>query len=433
MTTPADEMTALCEKKERVYIYGAGKNAADLFRFLRGQKIGITGFLVSDLSHNPKTLFGYPVSAVHSFFDLSEYIILVPAYRDMKSYKEICDCLIDTKIGNVYFMSKNLLEFIGQEVLKQKMKEWFCTGRYYLREDLPAEAGHEILAMKNEKGEECHWRFSHNMVRRLNPEGPFDPFPNRTPLEEFEAQYGTYHVMHKGASPAANDAATYAVYMARSHVDKAAVPERLPSWIIPIQVGAALTDYEICAQKDDEGETISNRNGNYSECTAIYWMWKNAPRTDYIGLCHYRRHFDLGENEIRQLGARDVDALVTSPTFVYRTVGVSFAEFIPTADLKVMLEVIRRDWPDYKAAAEDFLSSRFYPPCNLFVMKYDLFLQYSEFVFSVTFAIEEYYHSIGFYRNDRYMGFLIECLLGIFLMKKKEQLKIACADMRFYV
>ena len=65
-------------------------------------------------------------------------------------------------------------------------------------------------------------------------------------------------------------------------------------------------------------------------------------------------------------------------------------------------------------------------------MKYELFQKYAEFVFSITFRIEDYYRSLQFHREDRYMGYLIECLLGIFLMYHKENLKIAYTDMLFY-
>lgn len=43
-------------------------------------------------------------------------------------------------------------------------------------------------------------------------------------------------------------------------------------------------------QRDDIGDNISNKNLNYSELTAIYWLWKHA-KDQYIGIEHYRRFF----------------------------------------------------------------------------------------------------------------------------------------------
>lgn len=61
-----------------------------------------------------------------------------------------------------------------------------------------------------------------------------------------------------------------------------------------IQVGKALHPKEyfgyLC---DNEGDNISEKNSSYSEWTALYWGWKNIHDTKYLGLCHYRRYFDI--------------------------------------------------------------------------------------------------------------------------------------------
>lgn len=48
---------------------------------------------------------------------------------------------------------------------------------------------------------------------------------------------------------------------------------------------------------DDTGDSISARNNEFSECTVLYWMWKNLPLQDYkyIGLFQYRRQLILNE------------------------------------------------------------------------------------------------------------------------------------------
>jgi len=65
----------------------------------------------------------------------------------------------------------------------------------------------------------------------------------------------------------------------------------------PIFVGSAITNPTTKYQRDDIGENISNRNNYYCELTGIYWAYKNM-KSDYIGLCHYRRFFNINHIDI---------------------------------------------------------------------------------------------------------------------------------------
>ena len=59
----------------------------------------------------------------------------------------------------------------------------------------------------------------------------------------------------------------------------------------PIQVGKAISEYDLGIIGDDTGDNISQKNPSYCELTAQYWAWKNVD-CRYIGLCHYRRYFE---------------------------------------------------------------------------------------------------------------------------------------------
>ena len=221
--------------------------------------------------------------------------------------------------------------------------------------------------------------------------------------------------------------------MAHSHADKTELYGNWDKWIIPIQVGSALTvpaNWEEI--RDNLGDNISEKNGNYSECTALYWMWKHAPRTDYIGLCHYRRHFDISEEEFIKLEENQIEVLATAPTFVAEGIESFFSSLTPHTDIELLLKAIATVQPEYLPAAESFFKARFFPPCNLSIMRYERFQEYASFVFSVTFEIDRFYGEMGICRKDRYMGFLVECLLGIFLMRNKGRLKIGYTDMVFF-
>lgn len=425
------ELITICQNKENIYIYGAGRNAGLVYHFLKNQEIHIKGFIVTEMSGNPESLFGHAVMTVERLPQSVDYVILVPVSEVGKAFKEICSYLVDNRVRNVYFFTRGLLEYVTNTALSCKARDVLDAGIYHFAEKAPVELGHSIFFMEKD-GREYHWRFRNSAVDEQDISSIVDAFPRMPALEEFESQYGKYHVFSDMGAETDENKRTGAVYMACSHVDKTGLHASLPSWLIPIQVGAGITDRNICKVKDNIGENISERNRNYSECTALFWMWKNAPKTDYIGLCHYRRHFDLEENGIGQLAASGLDVLVTAPTFVYETIGKFFSTLTPKSDLQMMLKAIEKVCPEYISTAEKFLASRFFPPCNLFIMKYELFQEYARFVFSITFEVEQAYDELGFCRGDRYMGYIVECLMGIFLMKNKERLKIGYTDMRFY-
>lgn len=44
----------------------------------------------------------------------------------------------------------------------------------------------------------------------------------------------------------------------------------------PIQVGKAISEYDLGIIGDDTGDNISQKNPSYCELTAQYWAWKNV-------------------------------------------------------------------------------------------------------------------------------------------------------------
>lgn len=70
-------------------------------------------------------------------------------------------------------------------------------------------------------------------------------------------------------------------------------PVRDDDIYMPVQVGKSASTIDLGCQGDDVGDNISGKNKTYCELTGLYWAWKNLKDVDYIGLCHYRRYFDL--------------------------------------------------------------------------------------------------------------------------------------------
>lgn len=422
----------LCKNYKRIFIYGAGKNARSIYPFLNESKIPVMGFLVSNMNGNPDYIYNLPVMEIDCFRECHNDLIVVSIVKGSLSYVSVVSYLTKYQLQNVLFLSPQDMIEIKQLTINLKLKEIFEKPPYRLGNNIPVETYHSILIMRSPDGAEYHWRFRTNMIEQQSIGNILSLFPQKTLLDEYEKLYGRYRILHRLKKNPFFDQKSISVYMAQSHVDKGMARCPLPQWIIPIQVGAALTEQKNCEIRDNIGENISEKNTIYSECTALYWMWKNAPRTDYIGLCHYRRHFDMSEYDFIRLAGSDIDVLVTTPTFVNETIHSFFSGFVPQADECYLLKAIEIMYPEYLPEAKAFLNAKFFPPCNLSIMKYELFQKYAEYVFSITFEIESYYNELHFYRSDRYMGYLVEWLLGIFLMHHKDELKIAYTDMLFY-
>lgn len=75
---------------------------------------------------------------------------------------------------------------------------------------------------------------------------------------------------------------------------------------LPIHVGAEGKD-PIGFTPDNSGDNISTHNHLISECTGMYWAWKNLP-CEYLGLVHYSRFFAMHT----KFGKASLDDILTS-------------------------------------------------------------------------------------------------------------------------
>ena len=160
------------------------------------------------------------------------------------------------------------------------------------------------------------------------------------------------------------------VYMAKSIMDKPLknYPNVLSPHIIPIQVGAALTDDKIADVTDSTGDNISARNRHFSETTALYWMWKNA-EADYLGLCHYRRLWKDLDYIAEKLQNDIIDIVLPVPTLCVHSVYEDYMEkYIPTV-YPTMLNVLREMSPEYYAASKEIYQGHVFYACNMLIAK----------------------------------------------------------------
>ncbi len=221
------------------------------------------------------------------------------------------------------------------------------------------------------------------------------------------------------------------IYTVRSHMDKLLQTNSLGySWEIPIQAGAAATGRQICKVRDNTGENISQKNKQYCELTALYWIWKNDV-SDYAGLCHYRRHFELNEKDVKSLAKSDIDVVLTIPILNFPSVRETYRHDHIEHDWDIMLEAVRRLSPEYLPTAVELQNGNFYYGYNMFIARKEILDRYCEWLFPILAYCEKHCKEKQDAYQKRYIGFLAERLMSVYFLYHEDEYKIVHARKHF--
>lgn len=210
--------------------------------------------------------------------------------------------------------------------------------------------------------------------------------------------------------------------------------------LVPLQVGAALAEKHFPGYlHDDVGDHISDRNRSYCELTGLYWVWKNV-EADHYGFFHYRRYLYPALDEKRpyriekgpssalleRLGFSRFGSLIPHYDLIlpkrenmYVPVREHYAgaPFHRREDLELAERILLDQYPEYKAAADSYLSGTMNYFGNMFIMKRQVFHDYCGWLFPI---LEEFDRradtSVYGVQERRVDGYLAERLLGIYQM-----------------
>ena len=97
-----------------------------------------------------------------------------------------------------------------------------------------------------------------------------------------------------------------------------------------------------------------------------------------------------------------------------------------------MIQYIKEYDRTYYETALQYEKGKTYFPCNIFIMRRKYFDEMCEFIFEVLEKIDNYYKNIPMMRGDRYLGYILECLLSIYMMHNAGKLKAVYTDMKYY-
>ena len=200
---------------------------------------------------------------------------------------------------------------------------------------------------------------------------------------------------------------------------------------IPIQNGKAVAGVDLRIRGDDTGDNISARMPTFSECCALYWMWKNVS-TEVVGLAHYRRYFSPINRAIRtgefdvaastdfpEIG--EVDLIVSHPIdFGHLSVEVQYAISAQEQDLVSARGAVRKLYPDYLAAFDEVMEGSLLTPYNLFVGKLPVMREFCAWMFDILFLLEKWIpHQTYEGYQKRVFAFLSERLFTVWLRRNE--------------
>ncbi len=238
------------------------------------------------------------------------------------------------------------------------------------------------------------------------------------------------------------------IYMAKFYKDKVLKEKfELPDYMIPIQVGAELTDVRVADVLDNQGDNISKKNVNYCEITALYWMWKNVLDVDeeinedvigggdyknavnmnvqYYGLAQYRRMFRLSDMDLLRILQNDVDVVLPYPMPYEPDINAHHNRYLKDVDWNAMLTALREFSPEYAKAFEDVLKQQFMYNYNVILAKKEVLRDYCAWLFPILERTEELSVPKGNERADRYIGYMAETLETLYFMYNRDRLRIA--------
>jgi hypothetical protein len=221
----------------------------------------------------------------------------------------------------------------------------------------------------------------------------------------------------------------FKLYEVKNHRDKTlAFHPELREFEKAIQAGAALTDMRIADIADNTGDNISEKNKQYCEMTATYWVWKNT-RSKWKGIEHYRRHL-LVEPEML---SDDLDAVMPLPYICYPNTLRQFRRFVSEDVLQALLKALKELHPDKYEEYCEKLYGEYQYTYNLVIAREDVFDAYCSWFFEITEYMETMSGSVREIKETRALSYVAEVLTNLYFMYNGKNLNIRHVAKAIYV
>lgn len=228
------------------------------------------------------------------------------------------------------------------------------------------------------------------------------------------------------------------VYKAKFYRDKVLETSfSNPEYMIDLQVGAARTEIRVAELLDNTGDNISERNADYSELTGLYWMWKNQVLKDgaraehYYGLAHYRRFFELTQEDLLRMQDNGVDVVLPYPMPYEPNIEAHHKRYLSKEEWRAVLKALEELSPEYTTVFAELLKQEYMYNYNILIAKGNILENYCSWLFKILFRVEEIINPDGLKYPNRYIGYIGETLETLYFMYHRRDLRIAHAGCRF--
>ncbi len=256
-------------------------------------------------------------------------------------------------------------------------------------------------------------------------------------LEQYFDSLREYSSLHK--LPVGKQKAKLRVYQAKFHRDRELKNRySTPDWIVPIQAGAALTSERVAKETDSSGKHISEKNIDYSELTALYWIWKNrlekegrtddwrdeAGQAEYYGLFHYRRVLDIRKSDLYRMDKNGVDVVLPYPLPHEPSMYEHHTRYVKESEWKLLLKVLKALHPEYAERFKKILRQPYLYNYNIVIAKRRILKEYCEWLFPILEWVERLSTDSEEECSKRYLGYLGENLLTLYFLCNQWKLNI---------
>ena len=233
------------------------------------------------------------------------------------------------------------------------------------------------------------------------------------------------------------------IYVAKSRNDRPLKRSvTLPDYVFPMQVGAEGSSIRIADILDNKGDNISAKNGNYSELTGLYWIWKNKLCNDgalegddrqYFGLAQYRRMLNFSQDDLLRLADNDVDAVLPYPMPYEPNIHAHHERYLQNVDWRALLTALQELQPEYADYFPTVLEQQYLYNYNVILAKKQVLREYCEWLFPILERTEELSIPKGKDRSDRYIGYMGETLETLYFIKNRERFNVVHTECKLFV